>query len=109
MLWVALHFPSLPPGALVPLAAWACQFTPRVSPEPPQELLLEVEGSLRMFGGFAAFQERLAAGLAELGFAFAVAHAPTARAALWLSRGEGQPFEALPLEATRFDLEFFRS
>jgi protein ImuB len=105
MLWVALHFPSLPPHALAPLAAWACQFTPRVSPEPPQELLLEVQGSLRMFGGFSAFQEKLAGALSELGFGFSCASAATARAALWLSRGEGQSFEDLPLGVTRFDSE----
>ena len=109
MLWVALHFPSLPRHALAPLAAWACQFTPRVSPEPPQELALEVQGSLRMFGGFRALKARLAAGLSELGLAFSLASAPTARAALWLARGEGQAFEALPLEVTQFDLEFFKA
>src|SRR3989442_1183586 len=50
MLWVALHFPQFrrqalsrghaPPEpereALAAVAAWACQFTPRVSLEPPQ-------------------------------------------------------------------------
>ena len=42
-------FPLLPQGTLEAIAAWACQFTPRVSLEPPQALLLEVEGSLRLF------------------------------------------------------------
>jgi protein ImuB len=109
MLWVALHFPCLPPDALEPIAAWACQFTPRVSLEPPQELLLEVEGSLRMLGGFETLQQKLAAGLSRLGFPVSLASASTARAALWLARGEGDTLEALPLEATRFDLEFFHS
>jgi protein ImuB len=109
MLWVALHFPCLPPEALAPIAAWACQFTPRVSLEPPQELLLEVEGSVRMFKGFASLTQQLKAGLAELGFQFSLGVAPTARAALWLARGEGEDLEALPLEVTRFDLEFFKS
>jgi protein ImuB len=109
MLWVALHFPCLPPEALPPIAAWACQFTPRVSLEPPQELLLEVQGSLRLFGGFASFKRELAAGLAELGYPFSFASADTARAALWLSRGEGEAFEALPVGVTRFDGEFFNS
>jgi protein ImuB len=109
MLWVALHFPCLPPHALPPIAAWACQFTPRVSLEPPQELLLEVEGSLRLFGGFASFKQALATGLSELGYPFSLASAATARAALWLSRGEGEALEALPVEVTRFDVEFFKS
>ena len=51
MFWVALHFPGLAAGMLEPLAAWACQFTPRVALEPPDTLLIEVEGSLRYFGG----------------------------------------------------------
>jgi protein ImuB len=109
MLWVALHFPCLPPDALAPIAAWACQFTPRVSLEPPQELLLEVQGSLRVFGGSKEFLAKLRAGLIELGFQFSLAVAPTARAALWLSRGEGEAFEALPVEVTRSDVEFFKS
>jgi protein ImuB len=109
MLWVALHFPSLPPQALAPVAAWACQFTPKVSLEPPQELVLEVQGSLRLFGGFGELRQMLAAGLDELGYPFHLACAPTARAALWLARGEGETtLEALPVEVTRFDVEFLR-
>jgi protein ImuB len=109
MLWVALHFPCLPPDALAPIAAWACQFTPRVSLEAPQELLLEVQGSVRLYGGVESLNGQLEAGLAALGFPFKTAIAPTARAALWLARGEGEDLEALPVEVTRFDLEFFKS
>ena len=99
MLWVALHFPHLPPGTLETIAAWACQFTPRVSLELPQALLLEVEGSLRYFGGEEAFLARLGEGLGELGFQASTGKAATPRAALWLSRGEKQTLEDVPLEA----------
>jgi protein ImuB len=109
MLWVAIHFPCLPAHALAPAAAWACQFTPRVSLEPPQELLLEAQGSLRLFGGFQPLKQKLAAGLEELGFPFSLAVAGTARAALWLARGEGEVLEALPVAVTHFDAEFFKS
>jgi protein ImuB len=109
MLWVALHFPRLPAQALEPIAAWACQFTPKVSLEPPRELLLEVQGSLRLFGGVEPLRQKLAAGLAELGFAFSFAQALTPRAALWLARGEGKALAALPVEVAGFDAEFFRS
>ena len=109
MLWLALHFPVLPPHALEPIAAWACQFTPKVSLEPPRELLLEVQGSLRLHGGLQALDQRLAAGLLALGFCARRASAPTPRAALWLARGEGEAFEALPVEVTGLDVEFFRS
>ena len=109
MLWLALHFPCLPSHGLEPIAAWACQFTPKVSLEPPRELLLEVQGSLRLHGGLAALDERLATGLLALGLSARRASAPTPRAALWLSRGEGEALEALPVEVTGFDVEFFRS
>src|SRR5688572_7907820 len=109
MLWVAIHFPSLPPSALAPIAAWACQFTPKVSLEPPQELLLEVQGSLRLFNGFDGLEKRLTVGLGELGYGFSLATAATARAALWRARGEGAALETLPVEVTRFDVEFLRS
>src|SRR5687767_2689216 len=109
MPWVALHFPSLPPDALAPLAAWACQFTPRVSLEPPHALLLEVEGSLRLFGGLEALKEHLAAGLCSLGFPVSLASAATARAALWRARAGESDFEALPVEVMGFEPEFFRS
>ena len=79
------------------MAAWACQFTPRVSLEPPQELLLEVEGSLRYFGGRWKFLARLRAGLTRLGFEARIAEAPAARAALWRARGNGGRLEALPV------------
>jgi protein ImuB len=109
MLWIALHFPGLAPEALAPLAAWACQFTPKVSLEPPQELVLEVQGSLRLFGGLAGLRQKLAAGLDELGYPFVLAAASTARAALWLARGEGETrLEELPVEVMRFDVEFLR-
>src|SRR5947207_3959968 len=109
MLWVALHFPFLPPGTLEPIAAWACQFTAKVSLEPPQALLAEVEGSLRYFGGMENFLEKLRAGLADMGVEACIAAAPTPRAALWRARGGGLPLEELPLEATGFEVEFLKS
>jgi len=114
VLWVALHFPQFrrqalsrghaPPEpereALAAVAAWACQFTPRVSLEPPQALLMEVEGSLRYFGGRWKFLAQLRAGLPRLGLEARVAEAPSARAALWMARGGGSRLEALPVAVT---------
>jgi protein ImuB len=99
MLWVALHFPPLPAESLERIAAWACQFTPKVSLEPPRELLMEVAGSLRRFGGSQGLLEKLLAGLAATGFEAAHAAAPTARAALWLARGGCRALEQVPVEA----------
>src|SRR5260221_8494734 len=96
MLWVGLRCPGLQPG-LEPLAAWACQFTPRVALEPPDALVAEVEGSLRYFGGRGALLAALQAGVAELGLQAWFATPPTARAALWRVRGGGLPLEELPI------------
>ena len=85
--------------ALEAIATWAGQFTPRVSLEPPHAVLLEAEGSLRLFGGAAGLMARLRSGLEELGFDALAAAGPTARAALWLARGGTQSLEALPVEA----------
>jgi protein ImuB len=111
MLWVAFHFPLLPDGSLERIAAWACQFTPKVSLEPPRALLMEVEGSLRRFGGRDSLLRKLRAGLAETGCAAALADAPTARAALWLARGACRTLEEVPVEAAcaAEALEFLRS
>ena len=98
MLWAALHFPSLP-GTLETIAAWACQFTPRVSLEPPRALLLEVEGSLLYFGGAPAFFARLREGLAAMGGEASLGIARTARAALWLARGGTETLEEVPIQA----------
>jgi protein ImuB len=83
--------------ALEAVAAWACQFTSKVSLEPPQGVLLEVEGSLRLFGGAGRLMARLRGGLAGIGFEALLAAGPTARAALWLARGESETLEALPV------------
>lgn len=81
--------------ALEAVAAWACQFTSKVSLEPPQAVLLEVEGSLRLFGGAGRLMARLRSGLAGIGFEALLAAGPTARAALWLARGASETLETL--------------
>jgi protein ImuB len=109
MLWVALHLPGLAPGTLEPIAAWACQFTPRVSLEPPRALVAEVQASQRLFGGREALLARWRDGLDSLGVEASLGLAPTARAALWLARGGGGELGKLPLEVMGCDLELLRS
>ena len=101
MLWLALRFPPLPPETLERIAAWTCQFTPRVSLEPPQALVAEVQGSLRAFGGPYRLAERIQDGLKAMGVEARFAMAPTARAALWEAGGEALPFEAEEVEFLR--------
>ncbi|HUO79195.1 MAG TPA: DNA polymerase Y family protein [Steroidobacteraceae bacterium] len=68
------------------LARWATSLTPVVSLEPPDGLLLEVQGSLRLFGGIDALMRHAAAGLDARRETFALAAAPTPRAAAWFAR-----------------------
>lgn len=49
---------------LAELAQWAYQFTPAVTPEPPDRLLLEIAGCLRLFHGLDALLGRLLGELA---------------------------------------------
>jgi nucleotidyltransferase/DNA polymerase involved in DNA repair len=54
-------------AALQRLAGWAYGLTATVSPQPPDALLLEIEGSLRLFGGQKALQARIQTDLADDG------------------------------------------
>jgi len=73
-------------ATLATLAAWANQFTPNVSLEPPRALLLDIEGSLRCFGGIRPILQTLKRELDAMGYAATMACAPTATAALLLAR-----------------------
>ena len=72
--------------ALLGLAGWAAQFTPSVALELPNALVLEVSGSLKLFGGIDLIRASLREGCARMGFTVLVACAPTARGAAWLAR-----------------------
>ncbi|MEK8031442.1 DNA polymerase Y family protein [Ideonella sp. DXS29W] len=61
-------------------------FSPTVVPAPPHGLLIEVQASLRCFGGLARLWQRLAEALAPLGHRWQRASAPTALGALLLAR-----------------------
>jgi protein ImuB len=72
--------------SLLGIAGWVAQFTPSVALDFPDGLALEVEGSLKFFGGLEKIVEQLKSGLAAMGFSASLAAAPTARAAAWLAR-----------------------
>jgi protein ImuB len=77
--------------ALADLACAAGRFTPTVSLAPPDSLLLEIGGCLRLFGGVAAIVEAVRAACGEQGWSTEWAVAPTPLAASWLARaGTGQ-------------------
>jgi protein ImuB len=72
----------------------AQRFTPRVSLAPPDGLLLEVRGSLHLFGGPAQLARRFRAECGAAGARTSLALAPTSLAALATARTSG-PFAIL--------------
>jgi protein ImuB len=100
-------------GALAQLATFALRFTPGVSLAPPQAIVAEIGGSLRLFGGREKLVARLRSGVAQRGFAVCTGVAPTPLAALALARaGCHAPVESslalppalAPLSLAHFDL-----
>jgi protein ImuB len=77
--------------ALLGVAGWAAQFTPSVAHEFPDALVLEVSGSLKLFGGVDCIRASLVEGCARMGFTAFAACAPTARGAAWLARAGVTP------------------
>jgi len=89
-----LHVLARDPGReralLEAVATVALDFTPRVNLEPPDAVLLEVRGSLRLFGGVRRMCELLRQRLQSGGLAPRLALAPAALASLWLARAGEQ-------------------
>ncbi|WP_405220214.1 Y-family DNA polymerase [Lentisalinibacter sediminis] len=89
------------------LADWAGRFSSLVSLEAPDALLLEVQGSLRLFRGLDRLCRLVTEGLRQRGHRALVCVGPTPLAALWLSReGGGRVDEvtALPRHLNPLDL-----
>jgi protein ImuB len=73
-------------AALERAAAWAIQYTPAASIAPPADVLLEVAGSLNLFGGLSRLCGLIERGISELGYGACLACAPTPLAAQWFAR-----------------------
>lgn len=86
--------------ALQAVAHAALAFTPAVTLEGPCTVLLEVQASLRLFGGAQALCRRLLQALAPLGHRVQWAAAPTALGAALLARMGLPPGDALGPQAT---------
>src|SRR5258708_14704246 len=77
-------------SALQRLCLCAQQFTSLVSIEMPNALLLEIKGSVKLFGSLAVLHAAIEAAWGRLSLRAHGATAPTALAALWLARA-GKP------------------
>ncbi|HEX4153362.1 MAG TPA: DNA polymerase Y family protein [Steroidobacteraceae bacterium] len=90
-LWYAVVFPALgepqsAPLSLERLCLHAQRFTPWVSIEPPNALLLEIRGSVKLFGSLAALGADIDAVWSGLKLRAQSSTAPSTLAALWLAR-----------------------
>src|SRR5262245_30352487 len=102
-------------ASLEALAAWAHAVTPKVGIEPPEPLLLEVSGSIRLFHSLAAIKHEVDNEVEKRHESWRLCTAPTPLAALWLVRGGSNgdvsldelPMRlgALPLRVTRWPTE----
>ncbi len=81
-LWLGVHLAQPDPALLKRLAVLAQRFTPRVSLEPPDGLVLEVQGSLALFGGVSRLYRAFRAGCRAAGCEPVLTLAPTPLAAL---------------------------
>ena len=72
--------------ALEHLAGWLERFSSFVTIAGHDTLLLEIAGSLRLFGGLRDLRQKISQGMRELGFTASPAIAPTPLAATWLAR-----------------------
>ena len=78
------------------LATWATHFTPAVSIDSSDVLLLDVKASLKFFGGLSKLWELLTGDLDRWGYRVTVACAPTALASIWLARTAEHGDRAVP-------------
>ncbi len=99
-------------NALRNIAAWSSQFTSLIYLLPPDSVLLEVGGSLRLFGGARQLTMRVYRGMLSLGYQPNLALAPTPTAAAIFARAGKQygviETARLPHELSEISLEALR-
>lgn len=86
--------PTREAAALEMLACWAGQFSPQLTLVPPHELVLEIGGCLRLFGGLPALLAQVEDGGEAQGFSLRLGLAPTPLAAQWQARAGQSPLTA---------------
>jgi protein ImuB len=100
-LWYAAVFPDLdgaPPAVLQKLCAQAQAFTSFVSIEPPNALLLEIKGSVKLFGSLEKLCADIDAGWRRRALRAYSAAAPSTLAALWLARAANRSGPPIHIE-----------
>lgn len=118
---VAEHEPHKDVSGLHMLARWATRWSPVVSADPPDGLLMDITGCGHLFGGDRGLATSLGAALTRLRLSARLAVAPTVGAAYATARyapgrltviepgGERAMLESLPIIALRLDVKAMES
>ena len=78
------------------LADWTLGLSSRVSIYAGESLVIEIKGSLRLFGGLKTLYEQVTKGINAFGLSYKTSMAPTTKAAFWLAKwGNGQQIESM--------------
>lgn len=93
------HDPAADLALLERLARLCRDFTPSVSPDPPQGLVLDIAGCTHRHGGEAGLIRALTARITALDLTLCTAAADTPDAARALARFGGRDVRALPVQA----------
>lgn len=108
------HDPRRDERALSKLAVWATRLAPRVAPDPPDGLLMDMSGCERLYGGVERLLDAVHHAFETLRLPHRVALAPTFAAAwgaarysessvVMIEENAPQALMALPIEALRLD------
>jgi protein ImuB len=76
------------------LAVWAYQFTPHINIYQENSLLMELEGSLRLFGGQQPLNTSITRGLHEQGYVYKLAYCKTPLSSTLLAKSDFSPTRA---------------
>jgi protein ImuB len=87
------------------LARWALHFSPIIAPDPPDGLLIDIEGCAHLFGGQGRLIETLSASLVQLGFPARITVAPTFGCARAVARFGKHTTAQITAETVRAALE----
>jgi len=97
------HEPEEDMNSLLGLCRWMERYSPWVSPDQPDGILLDVTGVPHLFGGEQRMMAEIRARLAQYGFGVRIGQGGTIGAAWALARYDAKDIESLPVEALRID------
>ena len=97
------HEPEDDMASLLGLCRWMERYSPWVSPDAPDGILLDVTGVPHLFGGMENMVAEMRERLARYGFTTRVGQGGTIGAAWALARYDAKDLHGLPVEALRID------